>query len=307
MRIMDNKSSPVISIVRTKSFELLLGILTLSSVVLALISSVPKIELTSDQMNFIYVFDIVVVAFLAFDFIVRTKYSKNKARYIGSHIYEIPAMIPLILFAIFEDPLLLGATLRSIRFIRLFRLMRLFRLGNLFRTGQYWRFSTFLYLTIILVASVTFGAIAILHVDDNNKSIQTLEDALWFSVTTLTISGFGDVRPMSPGGRIIAIILSIIGLGIILGFISNVGAGLINSRLSKTQKLFHEEKELIRNKINNLEHLHEDDISELVSNITTLHQKTKRIDNSTKKLCSLCNNDCTPDSVFCNKCGGKLA
>lgn len=150
-------------------------------------------------------------------------------------------MIPLIVFALFENPLFLGAAVRSIRFVRLFRLIRLFRLANLFRTAQHWKLSTFLYLLIILAASVTFGSISILSVEEGNKNIANLEDAVWFSVTTLTISGFGDVYPITTYGRIIAAILSFIGIGIILGFISNIGSGLVSSRLGKSHKKLHDE------------------------------------------------------------------
>ena len=245
---------------------------------------------------------------MAFDFCVRVKLSKEGFRYALRHSYEIPAMIPLIVFALFEDPLFLGAAVRSIRFVRLLRLVRLFRLANLFRFAQHWKLSSFVYLIIILIATVTFGAIAILSVEENNENIQDFEDALWFAVTTLTISGFGDVFPTTTPGRIIATILSFIGLGIILGFISNVGSALISSRLGKTQKRLHDEtKELIRNKIDNLEQLHEDDIAELISIINSLYQRIKSVNNLPKKFCSNCANNFPLDSIYCNKCGNKIS
>ena len=123
-----------------------MGLLTLSSVVLAVLFYIPGIQLSNDQVNAIYIFDLGVVAVLAFDFYIRTKFSKDRTRYIVGHCYEIPAMIPLIVFALFEDPLFLGAAVRSIRFIRLLRLIRLFRLANLFRTAHHWKLNTFLYL-----------------------------------------------------------------------------------------------------------------------------------------------------------------
>src|SRR4030095_1511392 len=58
-------------------------------------------------------------------------------------------------------------------------------------------------------------------------------------------------------GRIIAAILSFIGLAIILGFISNVGTSFIVSKLNKSnKKQLEETKELVKNKINTLEQLH---------------------------------------------------
>ena len=124
------------SLVLSNRWELFVGLLTLSSVVLALVFYIPEIQLSIDQLNAIYIFDLAVVAVLAFDFCIRAKSSKNGVRYVITHCYEIPAMIPLIVFAFFEDPLFLGAAVRSIRFIRLLRLIRLFRLANLFRADS---------------------------------------------------------------------------------------------------------------------------------------------------------------------------
>jgi len=300
--------SKLSSLVLSNRFELFVGLLTLSSVVLALVFYIPEIQLSIEQKNAIYIFDLAVVAVLAFDFCIRAKYSKDGRRYVIRHCYEIPAMIPLIVFAFFEDPLFLGAAVRSIRFIRLLRLIRLFRLANLFRTAYYWKLSTFLYLIIILTAAMTFGAIAILLIEEGevNTKINDFEDAVWFSVTTLTISGFGDVYPVTTAGRVIAAVLSFIGIGIILGFISNVGSALVASRLGKTQKrLQGETKDLILNKLNNIEQLHEDELTDLISLITTFYKGAK-LNSSKAFLCSSCGNNCLTGSIYCNKCGNKM-
>lgn len=290
----------------TNKFQLVIGLLTLSSVVLALVLYIPEIELSMNQIIAIYIFDLIVVAILVLDFCVRTKRSGNARRYILRHFYEIPAMLPLVVLGMFEDPLIIGAAVRSIRLLRLLRLMRLFRLVNLFRTTEHWRLSTFVYLSIILASTVIFGAVAILAVEEKNENITDLEDALWFAVTTITISGFGDVYPLSTAGRIIAAILSFVGLAIILGFISNVGASLVVSRLSKSHKRLEEEtKELIRQKINSLEQLHEDEIAELLSTISRLYKKITT-DKPKSSVCLKCQNNIPLESAFCNMCGQKL-
>jgi voltage-gated potassium channel len=304
---MDNKWDLLLqSISRSQKFELIVGLLTLSSVILALVLYIPGFELSSTQTNAIYIFDLFVCFVLAFDFAVRIKASNNRLRYVIKHCYEIPAMIPLIVFALFEDPLILGAAVRSIRFIRLLRLVRLFRLVNLFRFAEHWNLSTFLYLVIILAATVIFGAVAIISVEENNEKIDDFGDALWFAVTTVTISGFGDVYPITTPGRIVATVLSFIGIGIILGFLANIGSGLITSRLNKRQKILNEEaKASIIRKINTLEQLHDEDFRELISLINGLHEQSRTIKNSIS-VCSGCNNNYPVESIYCNKCGQKI-
>jgi voltage-gated potassium channel len=133
-------------------------------------------------------------------------------------------------------------------------------------------------LAIILAVSVIFGAIAIYFVeaDETGKTINDIEDALWFSVTTITISGFGDVYPISTGGRLIASDLSFVGLAIILGFISSVGASVIVSGLSKPRNKFHQEElDFIKNRMDNLDKLNEEELKELTSDIMNLHHTMK--------------------------------
>lgn len=152
---------------------------------------------------------------LLFDFCARVSLSGQGSKYVLKHWYEIPAMLPLIVLARFEDLYIIGAALRSLRLIRLLRLLRLFRLINLFRAAEHWRLSTFFFLLLILSTSVIFGAMSIFELEQEvpARKITTLEDALWFAFTTVTISGFGDVYPLTTGGRIVAGILSFVGLG----------------------------------------------------------------------------------------------
>ncbi len=292
-------------IVDSNKFELLVGILTLLSVGLALILYMPAID--SQSQNAIYIFDLFVVVVLVFDFCARTKMSGKGFRYVIKHWYEIPAMLPLIVLAKFEDAFIIGAAVRSLRLIRLLRLMRLFRLVNLFRAAEYWRLSTIVYLSLILSATVIIGAVAIFEVEQetpgNKRTINTLEDALWFAFTTTTISGFGDVYPFTTAGRVIAGILSFIGLAIILGFISNVGTSFVVTKLSKNQKKQNEEtKELVKNKINNLKQLHVNDNIDLVDKINSLLEQLK-LQKSTSLSCINCNHNYPHDSVYCNNCG----
>jgi hypothetical protein len=91
------------------------------------------------------------------------------------------------MFTSFENAFVITAAARSLRLIRL---LRLFRLVNLFRAAEHWKLSTLVYLSIILSATVVFGAIAIYEVEQDapyeKRTINSLDDALWFAFTTIT-------------------------------------------------------------------------------------------------------------------------
>jgi voltage-gated potassium channel len=55
-------------------------------------------------------------------------------------------------------------------------------------------------------------------------------DGLWCAVVTLTTVGYGDLYPVTPGGRLFTFVVLILGLGVIA-----VPSGLLASALSRVR------------------------------------------------------------------------
>jgi hypothetical protein len=76
--------------------------------------------------------------------------------------------------------------------------------------------------------------------------------------------------------------------------------------LSKNQKKQLEEtKELVKNKMNNLEQLHVNDNIDLVEKINNL-QEQLRLQESTPGVCIKCEHNYPSGSIYCIKCGNKI-
>ena len=270
----------------SRKFEWAVTIVTLASVILAIILYIPEIELSENQNRAIYIFDVGVVGLLAYDFYSRMKSSNQPtSRFLARHWYEILAMLPLVLFAAIEQEAFVGVVLRSLRLIRLFRLVRLVRLANLFRTLRYLKSKGSIYLILIFTITIISGSIAIYTTEsgDPNTTIKTFDDALWFAITTMTISGFGDVYPVTMPGKIISVILIFMGLAVILGFISSLGASLVESRLRPGLKLGEETRTTIKEKIDKIERLERKDIHALNEMIRSLHETLRSQQQEQKK------------------------
>lgn len=253
-----------------QSFEILMLVLTLASVVIAILMYLPEIEFSNDELWWIYVLDFVFVVALALDFSLRAKRSEKGAKkYVLTHVYELPAMLPLFFFGAIEDQVLVGAAIRS---LRLLRLIRLLRLANLFRSLNGLRQSGFIYFAIIFTATIIFGSIAIyaVELEQENTTIKTYEDAVWFSITSTMISGYGDVYPSTTEGRVVAVVLSFLGLALILGFFASIGAAVFASR---TQAKANDPKSMIKRQIDNIENLSTTEIEKLSDMIKDLHKK----------------------------------
>jgi voltage-gated potassium channel len=108
-----------------KRIEVFVSIIALASVIVLLIPSV--YVLSPQELLALYIFDLIVVFILVVDFYIRFRESGQGSRFLLTHCYEIPAMLPMILFvALDPGQSYIEAGIRSLRLIRLFRLVPLF-------------------------------------------------------------------------------------------------------------------------------------------------------------------------------------
>ena len=98
------------------------------------------------------------------------------------------------------------------------------------------RFRLQFYLITLLVI-IIFGTIAF-------KTIEgvTLTEAFYFIIVTIATVGYGDIHPVTDAGRLLTIVLIVLGVGTFLGVVANATELMLNRR----------EQQTITNKINML-------------------------------------------------------
>ncbi|MEC7988301.1 MAG: ion channel, partial [Myxococcota bacterium] len=117
---------------------------------------------------------------------------------------------------------------------RLFRLTRLIKLIPLvIRAKRYEGPGKSLVRVFAIVGATTFaGAYTIMIVEGSsgaeNVSILSFGDALWWSLVTISTVGYGDLYPVTPGGRIVAVFLILVGVGV-CGYIAGFMAKLMST------------------------------------------------------------------------------
>jgi len=169
---------------------------------------VPFREATSQTLSRI---DFTICIIFLIDWIVFLIKSSNKKLYIKKNWIGLLASIP---FTQILRPLRI---LRLVRIVRSFRLLRglkgaspIFRflLKNKSRSAL----SIYLFLTTIIYSYCSLG---LYNFEKGlNESISGFGDVLWMSFTTLTSVGYGDIYPVTGGGRIMAGILVVTGMGL---------------------------------------------------------------------------------------------
>lgn len=126
----------------------------------------------------------------------------NRGQYFASRRVE-PAMVVIPLFQVWRlagverMTVLLGEGLE--RFVAILRHRSLFRV------------------LLAAVGLLFIGAWLVLLFEEKTpgSNIHTFKDAIWWAVVTVTTVGYGDRFPISDGGRAVAIVLMMVGIGLI--------------------------------------------------------------------------------------------
>lgn len=207
-------------------FILVLTVLSLGVMVLLLL------PLSDATIQLLTVYDNLICVIFLIDFFLNLRGAAKKSDYfIGQRGWlDLLGSIPS-----------LGLVANAGKFVGLFRLARLSRLARITRLlrgenkktlvkdvldhrSQYAAFLTIL-LTILVL---TVASVLVLQFESKsqNANITTGGDALWYSLVTITTVGYGDFYPVTPGGRVTAVFIMFMGVGII-GALASILASLL--------------------------------------------------------------------------------
>jgi voltage-gated potassium channel len=118
--------------------------------------------------------------------------------------------------------LLLPAFVENLAFLRIARALRLLRSYHLLRDlradSPWFRQNEDIIQRTVNLGVFIFIVTSVVYVTQHavNPQISTYVDALYFTITTLTTTGFGDITLTGPGGRVLAVVIMVVGVGLFL-------------------------------------------------------------------------------------------
>ncbi|GAP57141.1 pH-gated potassium channel KcsA [Arthrobacter sp. Hiyo6] len=145
---------------------------------------------------------------------------------------------------------LLVVALPVFRPLRLLRLVTL--LSVLHRTiGMTLRGRVVAYVAGSAVLLVFVGALAVLDVEQSapGATILTFGDALWWSVTTITTVGYGDMFPVTAIGRTVAAALMMSGIAVLGVVTASIASWLVQRVEENTEAAVESAEEPMRSEI----------------------------------------------------------
>ncbi|MGZ4978597.1 MAG: NAD-binding protein, partial [Methylobacter sp.] len=141
------------------------------------------------------------------------------------------------------DLLAIVPTYRPLRVMRVFLIFRLFKLFRYFNSIKLFanilssRRFELVTLGIFLSFLVFIGSTAIYLFENpaNGGQVNNLFEAFYWAIVTVATVGYGDIAPQTVGGRIVAMVLILIGLGI-LSFLVSIIVAAFNEEMDELRE-----------------------------------------------------------------------
>ncbi|AXG70536.1 cyclic nucleotide-gated potassium channel [Kordia sp. SMS9] len=219
-----------------KIFDYCIQALILISLVASAVETLPNNSASTKQILFII--EIFCVVVFSIEYILRIYVAKKTFRYIFS-FYGIIDLLAILPFYLNTSVDLRG--LRAFRVFRIFRALKLIRYNKALRRFHIAarivkeEMVLFFIVTGILMYLSASGIYFFEH-KAQPEAFCSIFHSLWWAIVTLTTVGYGDVIPITVGGKIFTFFVLIIGIGVV-----TVPAGLVATALAKARRIEEEE------------------------------------------------------------------
>ena len=170
--------------------------------------------------------DVIITLCFVVEYLLKLIVAPNKRYFFRANFIDLLALLPIM--RIFR----LG---RAVRLFRLLRMLRVMRVGAVLEQrieqvnaeSQRFRVENTV-IAVYMFFSLVFGTVGIMVFEKgNNPGFASLGDGLWWCVVTITTVGYGDLSPITTGGKVVATIIMFIGLSFYALLTSTISSILI--------------------------------------------------------------------------------
>jgi voltage-gated potassium channel len=131
---------------------------------------------------------------------------------------------------------------RPLRVLRIFVLFRVFKLLRYTKSINQFlgvlaskKFELFTLLFLLLFITITAGIAIYVFEENKNENIQSIFDALYWALITISTVGYGDISPVTPEGRVVSMLIIISGIAMI-SFVTSVIVSSFSEKLDELKE-----------------------------------------------------------------------
>ena len=208
-----------------RAFDVAIQVLIVFSLVTFSLDTLP--DLAPGERAVLRQLEFATVMIFTAEYLLRILVASNRPKFVFSFfgIIDLIAILPFYLTA--------GMDLRAVRLLRILKLMRYSKAAPLFYRA--FRIVKHELLLFLLISGILFylAGVGIYYFENaaQPQAFASVFHSLWWAVITLTTVGYGDVVPLTAGGRCFTLFILILSLGVI-----SIPTGLIASALSKARE-----------------------------------------------------------------------
>lgn len=170
--------------------------------------------------SWLVVSDYVIGSLLLAEWLLRLYAARDRIQFLARpmEILDVAVILSLLAPSVTENFVFLRI-LRAMRLLRSYRMLVTLRANfRFFRENEAVIFSATHLLVFVFVVSAAVYALQVRV----NPNIRNYVDALYFTITTLTTTGFGDIVMVGSSGRMLSIIIMIVGVSLFLKLIQAI-------------------------------------------------------------------------------------
>lgn len=218
-------------------FDAVIQALIVLSLLSFCIETLPS--LSAPTRHYLKLFEAATVGVFTVEYLLRILVTRKKLRFVFSFfgLVDLLAILPFYVAG--------GLDLRSLRAFRLLRIFRTLKLLRYSRAIRRFRHAfslareEFVLFGSAALVLLFLSAVGIFHCENaaQPEAFSSIFDSLWWAVATLATVGYGDIYPVTMGGKLFTFVVLVVGLGIVA-----VPSGLVASALSEARRLEHEEQ-----------------------------------------------------------------
>lgn len=227
-RVLDNGPDRSMS---SRVVDFFLVSLIIASIVAVILESIEGLELRYE--TWFYWIEVFTVAVFTVEYVLRVWSSVEDPAYAGKNgaspfvrlrfiftPYALIDLIAILPFYLVTFGLFGGVDMRFLRAVRLLRILKLTRYSSAFdmliaccrENIRSLGAAFFVLLTVMLLAA---SGMYFFERETQPVAFNSIPAAMWWAFATLTTVGYGDVTPITAGGKVFGALITVIGVGMV--------------------------------------------------------------------------------------------